>query len=69
MLFFCKCVAILQAEDGELTFDPGDIITNIDQIDEVNLLQYSYVVSLSIHKGMVDWRFQRTKRLVPCKLC
>lgn len=30
----CKVIICFLADDTEITFDPGDIITNIDQVDE-----------------------------------
>lgn len=29
-----SCLILFTADESEITFDPGDIITNIEQIDE-----------------------------------
>ena len=29
-----RCLSFLSEDEGEITFDPGDIITNIDTFDE-----------------------------------
>lgn len=36
MLLFCKPLLNIRflADESEITFDPGDVITHIDQIDE-----------------------------------
>lgn len=34
MFFVFNLFVIIVADDSEITFDPGDIITHIDQIDE-----------------------------------
>lgn len=64
-------------EPGEISFDPGDIITHVDQIDEGAALFYIFLVPFYIGfiKCLPSFRLvarSRTRwdlRIIPGKLC